>query len=562
MPHLSMSGDRNPDRNVPARARPSHLLLRRLARAGSALVAIAVVVIASLLSATGAHAQQSMAYKQAIATAAADDPALAKFYQERGYVGIWTTNRDGRRRAALLEAFARAGDHALPTGKFDPARMRQEFARARTARERGELEVRVSRLFLEYVQDIQSGIVDPRSLGKDMALVPPRRDRLKTLEAFSRSTPAAFIRRLPPQTPGYANLLKEKKRLELAIRRGGWGEKVKARKLEPGDKGGAVVALRNRLIRMGYLRRTSSRSYDAELQKAVQRFQADHGLFSDGIAGKSTLEAINVGPEYRLQQVVVGLERQRWLNKPLGKRHVLVNQADFMAWIYDDGKPTFETRVVVGQAKRDFQTAEFSDEMTHMIVNPSWHVPESIMVREYLPKLRNNAAALDREGIIMSDSSGRPVDPSQIDLSQYGADNWPFSMRQPPGQGNALGRVKFMFPNKFNIYMHDTPARSLFGREARAYSHGCVRVQKPIEFAYALLAPQVADPKSYFDRILASGEETQVDLVKHVPVHLTYMTAWVAPDGHVNYRRDVYGRDKRVFQALENAGVTLGAVSG
>ncbi len=505
---------------------------------------------------------QSIAFKQAVATAAARDKAISAFYRERAYAPFWTGFNDGARRRAFIEAVSRARQHALPEGRYEASRIRQQFRHISSARERGLLEVEMTRTFLQYAQDIQSGILNPRRLGDEFYVKPPRRDRLATLKAFAKSSPRAFLRSLPPQSLAYQRLLKEKVRLEKVVGRGGWGPKVTARKLRPGMSGKAVVALRARLSAMGYQRLGISPDYDDSLQEAVQLFQIDHGLNADGVAGRGTLKALNVSAGKRLQQVIVGLERQRWLNKPLGARYIMVNLADYRAYVMDNGKPTLETRVVVGRTGKDYRTPEFEKMMTHLIVNPAWHVPQSIAGREYLPQLQKNPNALQRLGLEMSDDAGNPVDPTSIDYTQYDEKNFPFSLQQPPSAGNALGRVKFMFPNRFNIYLHDTPSKSLFGRDQRTYSHGCVRVQKPFELAYTLLAKQSADPKGLFQRALASGEETQINLKTPVPVYLTYQTVWVTPQGRANFRMDPYGRDRKVFAALKKAGVALGSIQG
>jgi murein L,D-transpeptidase YcbB/YkuD len=273
------------------------------------------------------------------------------------------------------------------------------------------------------------------------------------------------------------------------------------------------------------------------------------------------MEAINTTAAERLAQVVIGLERHRWLNKPLGKRHILVNEAAFMAYVIDNGRTTFETRVVVGLPGR-WRTPEFERKMTHLIINPSWYVPESIAGGEYLPMLRKDPDALSRQGIEMYDASGNEVDPTSIDYSAYSKNNFPFSMRQPPSDGNALGIVKFMFPNKHSIYLHDTPAKSLFARDVRAYSHGCVRVADPRELAYTLLGKQSANPKQLFESYVASGVETQLDLAEPVPIYLVYRTVWVEPNGDAQYRLDTYGVDGKVWSALAKSGVKLRGVAG
>lgn len=502
---------------------------------------------------------QNTAFKQAVAVAAANDPAILTFYKERNFKPIWTGNSDRNRRRAFVQAAEKAWVHGLPAGRYDAKQLKKDFGGIKSAKARGTLEVQTSKKFLQYAQDLQSGILEPLKVDKELYVFPPRRDRLKTLVAFSKSSPQAFLRSLPPKHPDYQRLLKEKARLEKILGRGGWGSKVSGKSLKPNQKSKRVVELRKRLTALGYKKLGNSPVYNETLQKSVQLFQVDHGLNPDGVAGSATIVAINVSAQTRLQQVIVGLERQRWLNKPRGKRHIFVNQADFRAFVMDNGKITLETRVVVGKAGR-FRTPEFSDEMTHMVINPTWHVPKSIARKEYLPMLKKNPNALARQGIRMTDISGKRVDPSTIDYSQYDIKNFPFDLKQPPSRGNALGLVKFMFPNRFNIYLHDTPSKSLFARDSRAYSHGCVRVQKPFELAYTLLKPQASNPKAVFHKYLDTGRENVVDLDKIVPVHLVYHSAWVTPQGRPNYRADTYGRDKKIFGALQKAGVVMRAI--
>jgi murein L,D-transpeptidase YcbB/YkuD len=253
------------------------------------------------------------------------------------------------------------------------------------------------------------------------------------------------------------------------------------------------------------------------------------------------------------------MERERWLVRDRGARHVWVNLADFSATIRQDGREVFRTRAVIGKDVADRETPEFSDEMDHLVLNPSWYVPRSIIVNEYLPKLRANPNAVRH--LKITDRRGREVDRGH-GFAQYSARSFPFSMRQPPGPENALGRVKFMFPNPHNIYLHDTPQRHLFAHDRRAYSHGCIRLAEPVAFAHAILAPQEAEPEALVDGVLRSGAERRVDLDETVPVHLVYRTAFTDEAGALHWREDVYGRDAMVLDALIEAGVTLGSGRG
>jgi murein L,D-transpeptidase YcbB/YkuD len=198
--------------------------------------------------------------------------------------------------------------------------------------------------------------------------------------------------------------------------------------------------------------------------------------------------------------------------------------------------------------------------MEFMVINPSWNVPRSITTKEYLPLLKSNPNAAGHLKII--DRSGRVVSRASINFNNYTARNFPYSMRQPPSDGNALGKVKFMFPNSHNIYLHDTPQKQLFDNEVRAYSHGCIRLADPFDFAYALLEPQSEDPVDEFQDHLKTGVESVIKLRDPVPVHLVYFTAYPTAKGKMTYRRDVYGRDARIFEALSEAGVALDQVRG
>ncbi|WP_424943187.1 L,D-transpeptidase family protein [Aliiroseovarius crassostreae] len=500
------------------------------------------------------------AFAQAVAEAAARDSSVAAFYKANGYTPIWTGkgNKDRSRRKALLQALSRAADHGLPVAAYDTELLTTNLRSVKSIRDLGKLEVQMSKLFLDYAQDVQTGVLTPKRVDSGIVRQVPLRDRAKLLAAFARSSASGFLKALPPQAPEYKRLMKEKLRLEKQLGKGGWGAKVPAKSLKPGQSGAAVVALRNRLMAMGYLKRSASQSYDASIQKAVQQFQMDHGLTADGVAGTGTMAEINTGIEKRLASILVAMERERWMNIERGKRHIWVNLTDFSAKIMDGGKVTFQTRSVVGKNTSDRRSPEFSDVMEFMVVNPTWNVPRSIATKEYLPMLKKNRNAVSHLKLI--DSRGRTVNRGAVDFTQYTAKSFPFAIKQPPSSRNALGLVKFMFPNKHNIYLHDTPSKSLFAREVRAFSHGCIRLGDPFDFAYALLKKQSSDPKGTFHKALNSGRETRIDLKAPVPVHIVYRTAVMPAKGRANYRRDVYGRDAKVWAALNKAGVALRAV--
>jgi murein L,D-transpeptidase YcbB/YkuD len=495
-------------------------------------------------------------FKQALAETASVDEALAAFYAARDYAPVWTTGDDAARREALFTALANADRHGLPVAMYDAAGLRAKFAAVSSERARGILDAEMSLAFLAYAQDLTSGVLTPSKIDATIVRDIKKHDHGEMMAGIAGTDPAQYIAGLAPKNPQYAQLQRAKIEMEAALAAGGWGAAVPGGKLVPGSKGAGVIALRDRLQAMGYLGRSATAEYDANMQAAVQQFQIDTGIQSDGIAGEGTLREINVAPEERLKSVIVAMERLRWMDgEQFNDRYVWVNLPDFNVRIYDDHKMTFESVTVIGQNQGDRKTPEFSDEMEVMVINPTWHIPRSITVKEYLPMMQRNANAAGHLKIY--DSKGRAVSRSNINFAQYNARTFPYTMKQPPSDGNALGLVKFLFPNKYNIYLHDTPSKSLFSKEVRAFSHGCVRVQKPFDFAYALLAKQSATPEADFKAWLNTGNETTVKLDKKVPVHLVYFTAWPSVSGRIEYRRDIYGRDVALWNALDKLGVTL-----
>ncbi len=507
-------------------------------------------------------AAQVTAFKQSVAETAARDTDIANFYKANGYEPLWTGkgNKFRARRSALFEALLEASHHGLAVSAYDIEGLKSQLASAKTRRDLGKVEVALSKVFLDYARDVQTGMLTPKKVDSGIQRDAPLRDRLSYLTNFEKSSASKFLDSLAPSSPEYARLMKEKMRLEGLLGKGGFGAEIKASKLEPGQSGTAVAQLRNRLILLGYLDRSASQVFDSSIQKAVQQFQLAHGLTADGVAGPATIGELNVSAEKRLQSILVAMERERWTNMPLGKRHVWVNLTDFSAVIVDNGKETFRTRSVIGKNVSDQVSPEFSDTMEHLVINPTWNVPRSIATKEYLPLLKQNRNAVSHLNIV--DSRGRVVSRSSVNFASYTKATFPFNIKQPPSKSNALGLVKFMFPNKHNIYLHDTPAKSLFSREVRAYSHGCIRLAEPFEFAYEILAKQEGSPKSYFHNILDTGKERRVNLEEHVPVHIVYRTAFTKAKGPMQYRRDIYGRDAKVWQALVKQGVALRAVQG
>ncbi len=535
------------------------MTIRLQARRAAAALAVSVA-LGSAAAPVGAQEAPSAPYLRSVAEAVGSDTALAEFYRARNYRPVWTGAEDGARREALFAALASAGDHALPVADYDAPGLAAQLRAAQTEGDRGRAEVAMSRAFLAYAHDLQGGVLDPKKVDSGIVREIPRIDPAALLAGIVTTDPSAWLQSLAPKAPEYSRLMRARFELEQTIASGGWGPAVPG-SLKPGAVGAGVVALRDRLIAMGYLGRTATATYDRQIQAAVQRFQSDHGLTPDGAVDAATAEEINIGPEDRLASVVVAMERLRWMgDAPRGRRHIWVNLPEMLAKIVDDGQVVFQTRAVIGKNVPDQRTPEFSDEMEYMVVNPSWSVPRSITTKEYLPLLQRNPNAVSHLQVV--DQRGRVVPRGSVNFAAYSARSFPFALRQPPSDGNALGKVKFMFPNQYNIYLHDTPSKSLFSNDVRAYSHGCIRLGDPFDFAYALLARQSADPRGEFQSHLDTKSENRVNLDNHVPVHLVYFTAWPNAKGRMGWRKDVYGRDAAIFDALVKAGVVPARVEG
>lgn len=320
-----------------------------------------------------------------------------------------------------------------------------------------------------------------------------------------------------------------------------------------------MTALRNRLLASGdwtSAKESLSDRFDDALQQGVHKFQQRHGLDADGVVGTSTLAALNVSVEDRIVQMKVNMERWRWLTRDLEKQFILVNIANFELYIVENESPIARMRVVVG--KRYRPTPVFASIMTHLVINPSWNVPRSIAVREMLPLLRKDPTYLQKENLKVFEGwkpEDKELDASAIDWASTKPAGFKFHFRQAPGPRNALGQLKFVFPNRFDVYMHDTPARDLFKKPSREFSHGCIRIERPLDLAEYALRGDSAWTHDKLDAAIASGKQRTVPLPRPLPVYIRYATAWVDRNGDLQLRRDTYNLDEPVAKAISVPGV-------
>ncbi|TVR37948.1 MAG: hypothetical protein EA392_11610 [Cryomorphaceae bacterium] len=321
------------------------------------------------------------------------------------------------------------------------------------------------------------------------------------------------------------------------------------KKIEPGDSSVTILKIRKRLYSLTYHPGdTTSQQYNDELLKTIKRFQLHQGLHPDGVIGPRTLSFLNRTPEGYINTLKANIERYRWLSEFPEKRKIIVNIANFRIDFIDHGDTLFSSRAIVGKHYR--KTPVFNETMTYMVLSPDWVVPPTILRVDVLPQLKKGPGYLNEKNMQIITTSGRPVSYESINWSEITARNFPYMVRQLPGAQNALGRVKFMFPNIYNVYIHDTPSRELFERESRAFSSGCIRIERPLELAELLLSDQPSWTSQRIRDVALSGRETTVRLKQGVEVYLTYFTAWARPDGVLEFREDIYQRDEDIVRGL------------
>jgi murein L,D-transpeptidase YcbB/YkuD len=484
-----------------------------------------------------------------------------QFYQKRGNAPAWI---DGRKPTSQMDELIASLQQADRDG-LDPALYNTATLASRRAEagrgflttkgfneaEASSLDVWLTYIYLRYASELSDGLPDLSHADPKWQIREKKTDTLALLEqALDKNRIGASLQELAPQHPQYVSLRDAFAKYRDIAQRGGWTAVPAGLKLKPGQQDPAVPAIARRLAVTGDFTGTVNEqdtTYGPELQEAVKRFQRRHGLEPDGTVGAAAIAQMNVPVEERVRQLSLSLERWRWLPRDLGDRHILVNVPEYRLEVWEDKKVPLQMRVVVG--KKDTPTPIFNDEMTHIVFSPYWNVPPDIVKNETLPSVVRDPAFLQRTNMEVLDKSGNTVDPSSIDLSNAGA----YRFRQRPGSSNSLGLVKFMFPNSFNVYLHDTPADSLFARATRSFSHGCVRVEQPEQLARYVLGDQPEWTPERIAEAMRAGVEKHVKLTRPIPVYLGYWTARVSSDGLVQFRDDLYGIDARQAAKLTAA---------
>jgi murein L,D-transpeptidase YcbB/YkuD len=433
----------------------------------------------------------------------------------------------------LRAALDLAPSHGLPAD-FVPGRLDALLASADPLQRRqGELLLLAA--VADYARAVRGGLVPLAGFPPEWAQRPAAFAAEEELSrALAQDRLGPWLASLPPPTPAYAQLQVLLARYREIVAGGGWTQVPGGLALKPGADDGRVAALRERLAAEGYVVPQSSdaRRFDADLAAALARFQARHGISPNGELDRRTILELNVSAQDRLAQIVANLERRRWAPRTTPPTRLEVNVAAQTLEVFQDGALVLSSRVVVGRPAD--KTPIFSDQVEAVVFNPPWNVPSTIATTEILPKARRDPGYLARNRFVVQDGSG-PV-------SQR--------LQQLPGPGSALGLFKFDLPNGFNVYLHDTPAKALFARDERAFSHGCIRVEKPRELADLLLAGSPAGRPEAVQAALDAGATGRVALARPVPVSIAYWTVFVDAEGQANFRRDLYGWDAKTLAAM------------
>lgn len=485
---------------------------------------------------------------------------VVRFYRARGSRPVWiSSGRTGDATGELIRSIERAGEEGLRPGDYHLAGLRELLHREESGlleeKELVDLEILLTDAWLLYGAHRVSGRVNPETIDAEWVAARREVDLAASLEeAVARGRTTDALDDLLPDSPGYARLREAYRKHRDRAAAVDWDPIPDGETLHPGDRGPRVLGMRFLLYKAGELdtsRATEPDVYDPPLEAAVRRFQLRHGLDPDGVVGPKTIEALNTPPSKRARQILLNMERWRWLPRDLGPRHLRVNIADYRLQAVEQGHPVLDMPVIVGRDYR--RTPVFTGTMTYLVLNPTWEVPHALAVMDVLPQIQKDPGYVERLRFqVLSGwgKDGRVIDPGEIEWGALSRGFFPYRLRQLPGPANALGRVKFMFPNRFSVYLHDTPARELFRKTERAFSSGCIRVERPLELAAYALRRAPLGGVAELEGAIATEEERVVKIGSPIPVHILYWTAWVDDDGVEQFRRDIYGRDRLLDEAL------------
>ena len=481
---------------------------------------------------------------------------MPKFYSNRNFEPAWIERKN---IDDLMESIESAYEEGLDPEDYHYQKIRDLLAKKDSGglsnAERADLDLLMTDATILYAAHLLGGKLEQSELRKawdvEKNARPENVDSLLTVTLYNKRLKPA-LQSMKPAHYMYTLMKLNLKQLREKAEEGGWPRVSGGETLERDMDDPRVLEIREYLRATGDLDASASDGetlFDEDLELAVKRFQERHGLTADGVIGKGTFEQMQVPIEKRIETIKVNLERLRWIFHQPDEDFLIVNIAGFHVRRFTNRKEVFSSRVIVG--KYHHESPVFKGQMKYIVMNPTWTLPYSIATNETLPKLKQDPGYLADKHMEVMDESGKLLNPASIDWSQYSRGNFPFIIRQKAGPWNALGEVKFMFPNKYAVYLHDTPSRGLFDQQDRAFSHGCIRT----EDKWGLLMSLMDDPEVWnmdkINEILKSGETTTIELPKPVNIYLVYLTAVADRENNLYFFKDVYKRDPAVQEELE-----------
>ncbi|TLU87763.1 MAG: murein L,D-transpeptidase [Chlorobium sp.] len=476
---------------------------------------------------------------------------FARFYKAIGFKPLWTKRVMVEQ---LIKAVEESADDGLDPSDYHLAKIRKLFnTPPETPQQEACYDLLLSDAFLTLAGHLRYGKVDPERIDPNWNI-----NDLRSNSALDKILQHAIVseqidivlKKLRPQHPGYVQLKKGLAKYRTIAREGGWPVQPEGTKLQEGVRDVRVTLLRQRLIVSGdiaALPSDTSMVYTRDLVEAVRRFQKRSGLDTDGVVGAATRRVMNIPVEKRIEQIRINLERYRWVLNDLEPTYIMVNIAGFNLEYVENGLYRWGARVIVGQPYRE--TPVFKADMQYIVVNPQWVIPPTVLAKDALPALRKSISYLNQKKLRVIDQKGNIVNPASINWSQYSAANFPYNLLQTAGDNGALGRIKFLLPNRHLVYLHDTPTKDLFEKNTRTFSSGCIRVENPLELAELVLRDSVRWNRSKLQEAVNSGKTKTIALQKRIPVFILYLTA-VARGDEILFRDDVYNRDGILLEAL------------
>lgn len=474
-------------------------------------------------------------------------PSVINIYNDREYEPIWKRMQDVD---DLITAIKQSYDHGLSPSDYHISTLEQMLS-ARTAEEKVLRDIVLTDAFLLLTSHVISGKTNPKTTDAQWHVIKSEKNPINYIDKIGKEPLLSVIENLYPKHKNY-DLLKEQLGEYRRIgAEGGWPEVGAGTMLKPGMSDSRVPQIKIRLQVTGEY--TSSvdqenNTYDEELKQAVVKFQKKHGIEALGNIGPETTTALNFSVEERIKTLEVNLERWRWLPVEFSPYYVLVNIANFELEVIDNGQQVNHQKVIVGRPYR--KTPVFKSVMEYLDINPTWTVPPTILRNDLVPEIQKNVRYLADKKISVFSPDGLKLNPDSVNWDSNGV--FSYTYRQEPGKSNALGNIKFMFPNTYNVYLHDTPSRELFNRTERAFSSGCIRVEKPIELAELLLADKEKWSQASIRKVVETNITQTVRLTRKPSVFLLYWTAWVDKEGNHHFSKDIYDRDQSVYNALNS----------